>query len=220
METAIARVLTARSRRLPRLDSDALAVWVLAGGIVLYLALDGGGYDIVVHSQVGIVVWWILLLGAAAKLLPAAPLARVGWAALGLFGAFVAWTAVAVTWSLSSERSFENLSLVVGYLGVLALGLAIHSDRARAIRHTIGAVAGAIVVVACLALASRLDPGLFRGAGETSACRARNGGSAGRSTTGTRSRRWWRSGSRCCLGWRHLLARWGYRPPTRRRCPC
>jgi len=147
---------------------EALAVWVLAGGIVLYLALDGGGYDIVVHSQVGIVVWWVVLVGAAAKLLPAAPLARVGWVALGLFGAFVAWTAVAVTWSLSFERSFENLSLVVGYLGVLVLGLAIHSDRARAVRHTVGAVAGAVVVVACLALASRLDPGLFHGAGETS----------------------------------------------------
>ena len=152
---------------LRRIDFAAVRIWLLAGGLVTYLALDGGGYDIVVHSQVAIVVWWVVLGGAACAMLPAARLGRWGWAAIGLFGGFVAWTALASTWSLSSERSLQALSLDAGYLGVLVLGIAVHRDRAQALRHTIGAVASAIAFVAVVALASRLHPDLFPGADQT-----------------------------------------------------
>jgi len=145
-ELAAARTFTGRSAVLRRVDTVAISTWILAGGLVLYLALDGGGYDLVVHSQVGIVVWWIVLIGAAWGVLPARRLTRAAWAALALFGAFVAWTALATTWSLSSERSLNDLSLVAGYLGVLALGVGLHRDREAAVRHTIAAVASAIVI--------------------------------------------------------------------------
>jgi O-Antigen ligase len=158
--------------RLPptmrRLDTAAVSAWALAGAIVLYLAIDGGGYDLVVSSQVGIVVWWIVLVGAIWGLLPAARLSRVAWAGLALFGAFALWTALASTWSLSSDLSLQELSRVTCYLGVLVLGLAIHRDRERAVRHTASGVATAVVLVAALALASRLDPGLFPAAQQTS----------------------------------------------------
>jgi hypothetical protein len=131
---------------------------------VLYLGLDGGGYGFVVRSQVGLVLWWIVLLGAAWKVLPAGHLTRVAWIGLALFGGFVAWTALASTWSLSSERSLQDLALVASYLGVLLLALAFHRDRARAVRDTANAVAAAVVVVAALALASRLAPSAFPGA--------------------------------------------------------
>lgn len=150
------------------LDRRALGIWVLAGGLVLYLAVDGGGYDVVVHSQASIVVWWAVLVGGAFGLLPIRRLARSGWLALALFGGFVAWTAIAISWSASSERSLQALSLVAGYLGILVLGLVLAADRRHALRHTVGAVASAVVIVAVLALASRLHPGLIPAASQTS----------------------------------------------------
>ena len=48
----------------------AIAAWTLAFSVVFYLALSNGGYDTIVRSQVGIAVWWIVLLGALAGVLP------------------------------------------------------------------------------------------------------------------------------------------------------
>jgi O-antigen ligase len=166
---ALPRLVLNRSGAYPRLDAAVLGTWALAGGMVVYLGLDGGGYDILVHSQAGIVVWWILLVGAAWGLLPATRFTRLACTTLALFGGFVAWTALAATWSLSSERSLQDLSLVSFYFGVLLLGISIHRDRERAVGHTLNAVAAAVVVVACLALASRLRPDLFPAAQQTAA---------------------------------------------------
>jgi hypothetical protein len=152
---------------LRRFDPDAVRTWALVGAVVLYLAVDGGGYDLVVSSQVAIVVWWIVLVCAAWGLLPAGRWSRTTWVAAALFGAFAAWTALASTWSLSSDRSLQELSRVDFYFGVLLLGMGIHRDRERAVRHTVNAVAAAVAVVACLALASRLRPDLFAAADQT-----------------------------------------------------
>jgi hypothetical protein len=154
---------------LRRLDVAALSTWVLAGGLVLYLGADGGGYDIVVRSQVGIVLWWIVLIGAAWGVLPVGRLTRAAWAVLAVFGAFVAWTALASTWSLSSERSLQELSRVASYLAILLLAVAVHRDRERAVRRTVDAIGAAIVVIAVLALISRLAPSSFAGAHVTGA---------------------------------------------------
>src|SRR5262249_11403042 len=167
MESALTRSRAAGAQATRRIDGHAIAIWVLAGGLVLYLALDGGGYDLVVHSQVGIVVWWVVLVGAAWGILPVERLSRAAWSGLALFAAFAAWTAIASTWSLSSERSLQDVSLVVLYLGILVLGLGVYPDRERAVRQSINAIATAIVIVAALALASRLDPGLFPEAHQT-----------------------------------------------------
>ena len=167
MEAVASRSATWWPDALRRVEPDAVRTWALTGTIVLYLAIDGGGYDQVVWSQVAIVVWWIVLIGAAWGLLPAGRWTRAAWTALALFAGFVAWTALATTWSLSSERSLQDLSRVACYLGVLLLGISIHRDRARAVKHTIHAVAAAVVVVACLALASRLRPDLFPAAYQT-----------------------------------------------------
>jgi hypothetical protein len=142
---------------------------VLAGALVLYLGLDGGGYDIIVRSQTGMVVWWIVLVGAVWGILPTTRPTGAAWAAMALFGGVVLWTALASTWSLSTERSLQELSRVACYLGVLLLALAIHRDRGQAVRHTVNAVAAAIVVVVALALASRLVPSSFPAAQTTAA---------------------------------------------------
>lgn len=167
MESVATRFVVPGRRTLPRVDWAALRTWALAGGLVLYVGIDGGGYDIVVRSQVGIVVWWIVLVGAAWGILPATRLTRAAGAALALFVGFVAWTAIASTWSLSSERSLDTLSLVATYLAVLLLGLAIHRDRDRAVRQTANAIGAGLTVVAALALLSRLFPSLISAAHTT-----------------------------------------------------
>src|SRR5919108_3836629 len=64
-----------------------LAGSVLPFVLVLYLALKGGGYDEIVYGEVGVAVWWIVLLGAAVGGLPRGPGPRARWARLGALGA-------------------------------------------------------------------------------------------------------------------------------------
>ncbi len=167
MSLTVSQSRVAQPGVLRRLQPAAIGTWALAAGLVLYVALDGGGFDLVARSHVAIVVWWIILSAAAWGLLPSSRLPRPAWIGLGLFGAFVAWTALATTWSLSSERSLQEVSRVDFYLGVVVLGLAVFRDREHSLRHALNAVATAIVVVAALAVASRLDPGLFPAATQT-----------------------------------------------------
>ncbi|HEY0344848.1 MAG TPA: hypothetical protein VGC59_09385, partial [Solirubrobacteraceae bacterium] len=79
-----------RGLALPR-DPPALAAWTLAFTLVAYLALRNGGYDTVVRSEVAVAVWWLVLLGALAGVLPAR-VGAAGWVAIGLLAAFAAWT--------------------------------------------------------------------------------------------------------------------------------
>ncbi len=147
------------SRRLAaRFNPPAMAIWTLAFVAVAYLALSNGGYDTVVRSQVGIAVWWVVLLGALAGILPPR-VGAAGWVAIGLLAAFAAWIGLATTWSESTERTMIELGRVVTYLGVLVLAIALQGRAAA--RHTINGLACAIGGVTVLAVLSRLHPQWF-----------------------------------------------------------
>jgi len=167
MESAVSRTATSPGR-VPHVEIPALSAWGLCGAVVLYLGLDGGGYSLAAHGQVGIVAWWIVVVFCAWGLLPAGRPTRLALGALALLTAFVAWTALATTWSISSGRSLQDLSLVACYLGIFVLGVAVHRERSQAVRHTLGALASAVVIIAALAVASRLWPNLFPAAQQTS----------------------------------------------------
>jgi len=149
---------TAPIRRAPRIDPGALSAWTLAFGLVSYLSLRGGGYDVVVRSGAGVVVWWIVLLGALSGLLPAR-FGVPGWIAVGLLAGFAAWTGIAIGWSQSAEQSVLELGRIAAYLGVLILAIALQGRAAA--RHTINGLACAIGLVTVLALLSRLHPQAF-----------------------------------------------------------
>jgi hypothetical protein len=149
----------AQPRRLSaRLDPPAIAAWTLAFAVVAYLALSNGGYDTIVRSQVGVAVWWVVLLGALAGVLPRR-IPRVGWVAIGLLAAFALWTGLATGWSESAERSTIELGRVAAYLGVLVLAITLQGRTAA--RHTINGLACAIGFVTVLAVLSRLHPQWF-----------------------------------------------------------
>ncbi|MGA8722203.1 MAG: O-antigen ligase family protein [Solirubrobacteraceae bacterium] len=167
MESVVSRSAPWQSETLRRVDHDAVRTWALVGTVVLYLAINGGGYDLIVRSQVAIVVWWIVLIGAAWGLLPAVRWTRTAWIGAALLGGFVVWTGLSATWSESSELSLQELSRVACYFGLFLLGIAIHRDRSRGVQHTLHAVSAAVVIVAALAVASRLRPDLFPAAHQT-----------------------------------------------------
>jgi O-antigen ligase len=155
-----ARALAQPRRLAARVDPSAVAAWTLAFALVVYLALSNGGYDTIVRGQVGVAVWWIVLLGALVGILPG-HIGRSGWVAICLLGGFAMWTGLATSWSESAERSTVELGRVATYLGVLVLAIALQGRTAA--RHTINGLAGAIAFVTLLAVLSRLHPQWFLG---------------------------------------------------------
>jgi len=137
----------------------AIAGFVLPFALVVYLGLRGGGYDLVAYSEVGIAVWWIVLLGALVAVLPSAAIPRAGWIGLGLMAAFAVWTALGIGWSESAERSAAELGRLATYAGVFALTVA--ATGREGLRRTIAAVGSAIALIGVLALLSRLHPSWF-----------------------------------------------------------
>ncbi len=111
------------------------------------------------RSELGIAVWWVLLLGAIVGFLPVRRFGRPAWAALGLLAAYAGWTALGISWSESSERSVEEVARVATLLGILALAIAVQGRDG--LRRTVSAVAAAIAFVGLLALLSRLHPDWF-----------------------------------------------------------
>lgn len=150
---------------LRRADGQAVAVWALGFGLVVYLGLNGGGYDPIIRDQLGIAVWWGVLLGLAVGALPLNRLRHGSWIALGLLTAYVAWVALSQVWSDVPANSAEDMGRVVTYLGVFALALSIRSSKGA--RRMVGALGSGIAVVAFVGLLSRLHPAWFPGAAET-----------------------------------------------------
>jgi hypothetical protein len=150
---------------LRRADGQAIAVWALGFGLVVYLGLNGGGYDPIVRDQLGIAVWWGVLLGLAVGALPLNRLRYGSWVALGLLTAYVAWVALSQVWSDVPESSAEDMGRVVTYLGIFALALSIRSSKGA--RRMAGALGSGIAVVALVGLLSRLHPAWFPAAAET-----------------------------------------------------
>jgi O-Antigen ligase len=151
--------------RLTRVDWAAVWTWFLGFGPIAYLGMKGGGYDPLVHDQVGIAIWWVLLVGALIAAFPRFRLGGLAWAALGLLTALTAWTALSLIWTESVERSWADLARIAGYVGVFALVL--FTQGRKDARRLLAAVATGIAFVSLVALLSRLHPDWFPAADQT-----------------------------------------------------
>lgn len=149
------------------IDRPGALVGLLGFALVAYLGLEGGGYDPLVHDQVGIAVWWGLLAFVAVGALPRLLPGRLSLAALGLFAAFVAWTALSLSWTESGERTWADLARLAVYLGIFVLALFCRGRGGG--RWLLGGVAAGVVLVAGVALLSRLHPDWFPTATQTAA---------------------------------------------------
>ena len=72
--------------------------------LILYYALRGGSYDIVVRDEEALAVWWLVGLGYAFGILPRARPPRSVAVPLVALLLLAIWTATGLHWSESSER--------------------------------------------------------------------------------------------------------------------
>jgi O-Antigen ligase len=158
-----ARPRRRRSQHSPRLSSQTRAQRVLAfavgAGLPLYLALNDGGYELVLRNQAALFLWWGLAVALAFGVLPVARFKRRLWVPLGCLAALVVWTALSMLWTDSQERTFDELARITGYAGLVALiVLAVHRET---FRQAAAGLAVALAAIPVLSLASRLAPDLF-----------------------------------------------------------
>ena len=166
--------------------------FALAFGLTIFLALDGGGFDVVVRDVVGIGVWAAIALGFATGFFPRGRFSRGAWIALGGLGVLTALTAVAHSWTESDEATTLELARVVQYLGIVTLAY-LALDRDTWHRRRLGSQARR-----WSSPSSRLAPGSSRTCSSTMSPEPfTSTASAIRSTTGTPCRAGapWRSPS-------------------------
>jgi hypothetical protein len=140
----------------------AAGSWLLCFGLVAYLGLEGGGFDPLIHDQVGIIIWWAVLATVLAGALPRRGIGRPALAALILLAGFALWTVLSLIWTESAERTFTDVARVTTYLGIFLLVLMTRDGRET--QRLLGAVAAGIVLVVAIALLSRMHPSWFHGA--------------------------------------------------------
>ncbi|MDX6589722.1 MAG: hypothetical protein QOI84_996 [Solirubrobacterales bacterium] len=148
-----------------RWDWGAVGACLLPFVLIVYLGLEGGGFDPLVHDQIGIAAWWIVLITVAAGILPRRRLSGRAQLAVILLGGFVVWLGLSLIWTESSEKTLVDFARGATYLGVFALALMTRDGRET--QRLIGAVAAGIVVVAGIALLSRMHPAWFESAQQT-----------------------------------------------------
>lgn len=118
-----------------------------------------------VRGQTGILVWWLLLLAVGFGLLPLVRPSRLAVISSLALIAFVGWMALGLLWTESTEGTMDDVGRVAAIAGFFLAAIALRP--ARGVPRVIDGVAASVGAVCVIALASRLFPGLFSGAGDT-----------------------------------------------------
>lgn len=152
-----------RSRRRPRAPRQLLVrrgiSFVAAAALPIWLALNGGGFDVLVSQETSLVLWWAVAVGCAVGMLPRGARDRdLVLPAIGLV-ALVAWTVLSLTWTESDERTMTELARLLGYAAIVVVAWAtlnLYTFRAAA-----AGLSTAALLIPVIAVASRLIPASF-----------------------------------------------------------
>src|SRR3954447_21414794 len=131
----------------------------VAAFLVLVLAFNGGGYDIVVRHQVGLAIWAAIALGLGLGVLPRARLTTPAWVAVGGFAALAGLVLLSHVWTESDERTTEELARILEYTGVVVLAF-LALNRYTWHGAAMG-LAAAALALPFFALTARLFPSLI-----------------------------------------------------------
>jgi Flp pilus assembly protein TadD len=142
-----------------RVDPGAIAAWVLPAVLIIYIALKNGGYDEIPRDEAGVLVWWLVLIGTLAGVLPAVRARPAYGVLIVLLAALGVWTALSLSWTQSAERTMIELARVATYLGFLVLAVGL--QRRGYGRELLYGVAAGLAAVVVLAVLSRLEPPWF-----------------------------------------------------------
>jgi hypothetical protein len=127
--------------------------------VLLYYALRGGSYDIVVRQEEAVGVWWVVGLGWAFGAFPRYRRPRGAVIPLAALALLMAWTALSLAWTASDDRTLAELARLLHYGGLIVLVWSmVGRDTWRA--AAFGVIAAAVTVCG-LAVASRLAPSAF-----------------------------------------------------------
>jgi hypothetical protein len=138
---------------------SSLAALALALSLPVFLALGGGGSDLVERQEFGLALLWGLGLAVLFGLLPQARPRRALMCALAFCAALALLTGASALWAESAERASAEFARVVLYLGVI--GLVATGVNGRTWRAAAAGLAGAAMLIPVLAVTSRTLPGLF-----------------------------------------------------------
>jgi O-antigen ligase len=146
-----------QARTSPAASDRANAIGVAAA--LLGLAVAGGGYGAQARAIAAVLVWWIVLLGLAAGLLPLRAPARPARWLCGLLAALALLSGLSAAWASDAGAAVQSTALVALYAGVALLALLLLSEHAAG--AWLRGIALGLVALAALALASRALPGLL-----------------------------------------------------------
>ena len=155
-----------------------------AAALLAFLALDGGGYDVIPRQSVAFGIWVVIAIGFATGVLPRANLGRLVLVPAVAVAALAAWMVLSFGWTASDERTMAELARVLGYAGIAILALASLN------RDTFRAAAAGLSVAALGIAGSRSRAGSPRAPSRPRPRWPRSSAptaSTSRSTTGTRS---------------------------------
>lgn len=107
----------------------------------------------------------------AAGFLGRLPLARAGVALVGSLLALAAWSGISVAWSVTPDRSWDELNRLLVYAAFALLGLVLGSLGPRACRLAALVLGGALGTAILWALAGKAIPALFPDGGRAARLR-------------------------------------------------
>lgn len=134
-----------------------MAALLAPAGLIVGLALAGGGYGVSARHVAGLALWLVVVAVLALGWASDARLGRPLYLALGLIGALAVLSAISSLWSGSVELSVIEADRVLVYLGCFLVAFLIALTDERRQRFAEG-LAISIVIVALLGLGSRLLP--------------------------------------------------------------
>ncbi len=143
---------------MPRLTSQYAATAAVALSFVA-LAAAGGGYSLKLIAVAGIGIWWTVMAAIAFLGLPRGPVPRAAVATGLALAGLALLSGLSIAWASDNGRAFAEMVRVASYLGLFVL-VVIVSDATGRESWLLGLAIG-LVVVAALALGSRLEAQLF-----------------------------------------------------------
>ena len=132
---------------------------LLVAVLYVVLAVAEGGQSAQFRAGAGIVLWWAIIIGLMLGLWPRSPVPRPALLAAMCLAGMAAVTALSLTWASDDARAFAEIVRVLSYLG-LFVAVVLASTPGRARPWLVGLALG-LLVVAGLALGTRLEPGIF-----------------------------------------------------------
>jgi hypothetical protein len=146
-------------RRAPALLAPASGL-VAVGASTLYLSFNAGGFFVTAPALVAIAVLVVLAVRVVAVERPFAGFGATAAVAIGALALFALWTLLSAQWSGAPARALIEFDRALLYTATLAL-FASFPARSGRLQLLLGGLTAAIVVVAAVAVTTRVLPDVW-----------------------------------------------------------